>query len=809
MNKVTKLSSKKRLVILDSHAILHRAYHAIQGLATASGEPTGALFGLTSMLLRVTNDLKPDYLVACRDLPGGTFRHEQFAEYKGTRAETDSDLVSQLQKATEVFEAFGVPVYCSPGFEADDCLGTIVAQMRDRDDVDIVIATGDMDTLQLVGDGVSVYTFGRGMSETITYDTNRVRERYGFGPEHVIDYKALRGDPSDNIPGVKGIGEKTATDMIVNFGSLDNLYTTLERDESKLAKAGIKPRMIELLKAGKESAYMSYKLATIHLDAPITFTVPEKHWSVGDNIATIEALCEQYEFNSLKTRVQSIAKKVTLENEKKGLATTESLFGSAPEYVDEERPSDTEVAETGLALWLLRSDLSNPTLADILAASKQKTFAAARTSIMADLETTGRLSEVYTTIEKPLIAITRRMHEVGVCVDVAYLKTLETEYAHELADLEKQIHIHAGHEFNIASPKQLGVVLYDELGLTPEKAKKTASGARTTREDELDKMRGMHPIVDAVLRYRELAKLLSTYIEKIPTMVGGDGRLHATFVAAGTTTGRMSSENPNLQNIPIKTDHGRRIRRAFIAEDGYTLVALDYSQIELRLAAIISGDEKLIQVFRDGGDVHTIVASEVFGVAPHDVTSDMRRKAKIINFGILYGMGVNALRGNLGADTSREQASDFLAAYFRQFPRLREYIDKTKFEARDKGYTETLFGRRRHFPGFKSSMPSVVAQAERMAINAPIQGSQADIIKLAMIEADRLIQEKFSHDTVRLVLQVHDELVYEIKETMSAEATIAIKYVMETVIAPALLHGVPLRAEAAVGPNWGEMSEVE
>jgi DNA polymerase-1 len=802
-----KLSSKKRVVILDSHAILHRSYHAIPGLATTSGEPTGALFGVASMLLRIGKDLKPDYVIACRDLPGGTFRHTQYEEYKGTRAQIDDALISQLQKAPEVFKAFGVPVYEAPGFEADDCVGTIVYQLRDRDDLDIVIATGDMDTLQLVRDGVSVYTFGKGISETITYDRDRVMERYGFGPEHVIDYKALRGDPSDNIPGIKGIGEKTATDMIVNFGSLDNIYKTLEKNEDLLVKAGIKARMIELLRNGKESAYMSYSLATIRHDTPITFTLPDHDWRVSDHIETAMAMCEELEFNSFKTRLQALAKQDAAKNQ--------SSFGDMFEnsVADESRVQEevdpVQLKEASVGIWLLRSDISNPSLEDILLATKKKTFREAYEYIFEEIKKTGRLQEVYDTIEKPLIEIVDRMHTDGVRVDVPYLKTLSVEYSKELKSIEKRIHKHAGHEFNISSPKQLGVVLYDELGLTLEKQKKTASGARTTREDELVKMAGQHPIIEDVLAYRELSKLLSTYIEKIPALVESDGRLHAYFLQAGTTTGRMASESPNLQNIPIKTEYGRRIRGAFKAGEGNVMVSLDYSQVELRIAAAISGDEKLIKTFQENQDVHTTVASEVFGVDPQHVTSDMRRKAKVINFGILYGMGVNALRGSLGSDVSRTQASEFLDAYFKKFPRLREYIDKTKFDAQQNGYTETLFGRRRYFAGFKTNQSALIAQAERMAINAPIQGTQADIIKLAMIQTSEMIHQKYSKETVRLVLQVHDELVYEMEKSVAMKATHDIKYIMEHIIAPEMIAQVPLVVDAAEGPSWGEMKDIE
>ena len=793
------MARKHRLVILDSHALLHRAYHAIQGLTTQSGEPTGALFGLASFLLRVTHDLKPDYLIATRDLPGGTFRHEKFTEYKGTRGESDHDLIVQLERAPDVFEAFGVPVYSAPGFEADDCIGTIVNELKDRHDIDIIIATGDMDTLQLVREGVSVFTFRKGITDTILYDPDRVRERYGFGPEYVIDYKALRGDPSDNIPGIKGIGEKTATELIEHFGSIDDIYATLETTPEVFERAGIKARMVELLMNSKESAYLSRELATIHSGAPIQFEIPTRMWHAREHIDTITTLCDRYEFDSLKKRVATLSGQMEAQEE---IKTDISDIA-----VSENESDDSLLSEASIALWLLHSDLTDPSREDILAATKTKNLDDAYRMLTKQMHETGRTYEVFDTIERPLIPIIARMHVDGIEINSVYLKQLSLEYSKELASIEKKIYEYAGHEFNIGSPKQLAVVLYDELSLIPEKQRKTATGARTTREDELVKMSDMHPIIGEVLSYRELSKLLSTYIDKIPSMVTQDRRLHARFVQAGTTTGRMASTDPNLQNIPIKTEYGRRIRTAFCAARGYVLAGFDYSQIELRIAAVLSGDEKLIDVFRRGGDIHTTVASEVFGVAPTMVTSDMRRKAKIINFGILYGMGVNALKVNLGSDTTRSQASEFLDNYFKQFPCLRTYIDTTIFDARKNGYTETLFGRRRHFPGFNSSLPGVVAQTERMAINAPIQGTQADIIKRAMVEADGCIAERFSHEKVKLLLQVHDELIYEIHESVADKAIADIREIMQCVVAPELFAHVPLTVDVAVGPNWGEMNE--
>jgi DNA polymerase-1 len=804
--KITKKDGKTmRIILLDSHAILHRAYHALPDFSSTKGEPTGALYGLITMMLRITDDLKPDYLIATRDLPGGTHRHDLFEAYKGTRVKTEDALISQLERAPEVFKAFGIPTYQAPGYEADDCLGTIVHELKGRDDIETIIASGDMDTLQLVSPHVRVYTMRKGINDTILYDDERVRERYGFGPESVVDYKALRGDPSDNIPGVKGIGEKTATELIQAFGTLENIYIAVDKDPESLKAAGIKPRIIDLLKEHRAEADLSKTLATISHDAPIEFKVPEKKWQLADHLETINALCDELEFKSLKERVRMAART--------NVMAAEDGEEELPEddAVEREPVDALSLAETSVATWLLHSETNNPDLEDILQMTQETDFEKASQKIFAQLKETGRLQSVYDDIERPLIPVVNRMKVDGVALDVPYLKKLAKEYNKELGDIAGKIYQAAGHEFNIASPKQLGTVLYDELKITPEKQKKTATGARTTREEELVKLAPGNPIISDILKFRELQKLLGTYVEKMPALIGEDGRLHATFLQAGAATGRMASENPGLQNIPIKTEYGRRIRNAFIAAPGSVLVSIDYSQIELRIAAGLSGDEKLIAVFKNGEDVHTEVAARVFNVPHSEVTKDMRRKAKVINFGILYGMGVNALRANLsegGTDVSREESAQYLSEYFKNFSGLREWIDKTKFEAAKNGYTETLFGRRRYFPGFKSSLPGMVAQAERMAVNAPIQGTQADIIKLAMVQCDELIEKNDWRGKVKLTMQVHDELVFEIAEDMAEKTALMLKKVMEDAAPSERLSGVPIIAEASIGMNWGEMRKI-
>ncbi|MHB1086874.1 MAG: DNA polymerase, partial [Minisyncoccota bacterium] len=526
---------------------------------------------------------------------------------------------------------------------------------------------------------------------------------------------------------------------------------------------------------------------------PIHFELPKRHWHIEDHAGSIVPILDELEFRALKERLRDSLK---IEDEEK------SADFSGKE-VDQ-----GALQETSLALWLLRSDLTTPDVQDILNFASTDDFEKARESIFTTLRETGKLIAVYESIEKPLMAIVRKMNEVGIRVDAEYLKKLSKEYTKGLGEIAGRIYRHAGHEFNINSPKQLGDVLFDELKIGSGKQKKTATGARTTKEEELSKMADLHPVIGDILAYRELQKLLSTYIEKIPALIGTDGRLHAEFLQAGTTTGRMSSQNPNLQNIPIRTEYGKRIREAFVADKGYVLAAIDYSQIELRIAAGLSGDEKLTEIFKKGGDVHTAVAAQVFSVPPEHVDREMRRRAKVINFGILYGMGVNALRANLGSSVSREEAAKFLEDYFKNFSGIARYMENTKAEAARLGYTETLFGRRRYFPGFQSALPNLRAQAERMAINAPIQGTQADIIKRAMVEADTLILKEKWENKARLLLQVHDELVYEVEEKDAEQIARTLRNVMENVVDPKLLGGVPIIAEIALGKDWGNVKRI-
>lgn len=785
---MVKNKAKKTLVLLDVHAILHRAYHALPEFESSKGEPTGALYGLCTLLIKLVKDLKPDYIVACYDLQGGTFRHDVYDGYKDGRKKTDDALVLQLERSKDVFKAMNIPMYSSPGFEADDMLGTIVAKTKDNADLDTVIASGDMDTMQLIDDDkVRVYTLKKGIKDTIIYNEDAVKERFGFGPKLLPDYKGLRGDPSDNIIGIAGIGEKTATDLIVNFGSIEDIYKKLKKDEKAFEKAGIKKRIIELLKAGEEEALFSKMLATIRHDAPIHFTVPEKVWRDDIDMKKVQELFVEFEFRQLGSKIAEV---LSLE---------------VPESITKEEDPE-EIKEVGLMLWVVDSNKTTPDLNDILSYTRTNTLAEAGT-VLEKMIKDQNISFVYEEIEKPLLSITKQMKEIGIKIDTERLKLLSKDYHKELSSLEKKIWKIVGEEFNISSPKQLGEMLFVKMGLKPKNQKKTASGGFSTKESELEKLKEEHPIAGLILEYRELSKLLGTYIDTIPTQVDEHNRLHSDFLQAGSATGRMASQNPNLQNIPNKTDLGREIRKSFIAEKGYKLVSFDYSQMELRIAAFLSGDKKLIEIFKDGLDVHTAVASEVFGVPMGEVNKTMRIKAKVINFGVMYGMGVTALQKNIG--TSREEAQQFLDGYFNKFSELALYLENVKRETAQKGYTETFFGRRRYFPDIHSKLPFMKASAERMAINAPVQGTGADIVKLAMIEVDKFIKRKNLEKDVRLLLQVHDELVYEIKENIISSISPEIKSMMEDVVDSKKTYGVKVSANSSKGDNWGEMEEIK
>jgi len=786
MKKTEEKISKKTIVLLDSHAIIHRAYHALPNFANSEGAPTGALYGLLSMIIRIIEELKPDYIVAAYDLPKPTFRHHAYDQYKAGRVAADDDLIKQLITSREVFGALGIPVLDAEGFEADDVIGTLVGKLKGIEGLSVIIASGDMDTLQLVeGKKVQVFTLKKGITDTVLYDEDAVKERYGFGPLQLIDYKGLRGDPSDNIIGVPGIGEKTATTILQQFHSVEGLYEALEKDPANGKKAGLTDRIVKILLEHKDDAYFSKTLATIRFDAPIEYVLPEKTFLESVSEEAILELIAKYEFSSLTARAKRVFHFETI----------------APQ----EDIDPTLLREASVGLWVLSSEQTNAPYDVILERTRKKTLAEAMTSIEEELKR-RELLNLFEKIEKPLIPIVAEMEHFGIMIDQDYFRTLQVRMKEQLNSIEKSISEQTGVTINLNSPKQLSELLFTTLELAP-KGKRKASGAFTTNAEQLEELRDAHPIIPLILEYREVQKLLTTYVEALLGHVKEDGRVHATFLQHGTTTGRFSSANPNLQNIPIKGTSGKEIRHGFIAGPGNVYIGSDYSQIELRVLAILSGDEQLIETFRKGEDIHMSVASAMFKVPFNEVTNDMRRKAKVINFGILYGMGITALQKNLG--TTRAEAQTFYNAYFAAFPKIHDYLESTKEYAKTHGYTETLFGRRRYFPGINASAAFLRAMAERMATNAPIQGTNADVVKIAIELIDADLKAAGLIDQVHLILQIHDELVYEVAESVQDKAEKIITEAMNAVFdrSPIAITvpTVPLAVSVGIGKRLDDL----
>ena len=799
----TNRTQKKLLLLLDAHAIIHRAYHALPDFATRDGIPTGALYGFASMIFKIVDDFNPDYLVACYDLPGKTFRHEAYDNYKGTRSKTDDALTAQFQATRELCGYLGIPIYDTPGFEADDMLGTIAEQMKSEQDLDIVIASGDMDTLQLVeGTRVRVFTLKRGLNDTVIYDENAVHTRFGFGPERIPDYKGLRGDPSDNIPGVKGIGEKAAELILQNFENIENCYAVIETSLEQAKERGLSDRIINLLQEGKENAEFSKILATIRRDAPITFTLPEHSWRESIVFDELQNFFDRYEFRGLRDRVNKLRNSDSIETKTSGEHENfETPTVNAPAIIDEQ-----QLHLSSIALWVLDADYKEASLEDILFYTKEKTFPLAQKKIFEELAQHPELKAIFEHIESPLINIIDRMQKRGVLINTDFFTELSDEYRTELNKLEKRIHEVSLIEFNVRSPKQLSEVLFETLKLPTKKIKKSSkTGVYSTNSDTLEKLQGTHEVVDLIIHYRELDKLLSTYLDNLPLLVAQDGRLHPRFIQNGTTTGRFSSKDPNVQNIPTRTDIGRRIREGFVAQTGYQLVSFDYSQIELRCLAMLSADPVLKQIFIEGQDIHTAVASLIGNVPYDQVDRELRRKAKIVNFGILYGMGVNSLHKQMEGD--RKEAQLFHLGFFEKFPEATRYLEETKEHARNHGYTTTLFGRRRPFKDINSKLPFIRAAAERMALNAPIQGTSADMIKLAMISVDQYLRKEKAIDA-SLVLQIHDEIIYEVREKDVETFISKVIPLMEEALSNSYLgyqSDIPLVVHTSHGLSWGDL----
>ncbi len=771
-------SKLKTIVLLDAHAILHRGYHAMQGFATRDGKPTGALYGFITMVLRIYEDIKPDYIAACFDLPKPTFRHISYDGYKAGRSKTDDALITQIQEAYALCDALCIPIYKEEGFEADDLLGTLAEQLKKQTNTRVIIASGDMDTFQLIDDDiVTVYTLKKA-NEAALFNSQSIIDRFGFGPEYIPDYKGLSGDTSDNIIGIKGIGDKTATELIKRYGTIEEMYTVLKKERQTLLDAGFKERIVKLLEEGEEDALFSKTLATIRRDASSVYVEPEKMWKDILDVTKYQEMCDLYEFRSLRNRLHGV------KGEEK-----EDEVGVSVAYHDLE--------EMRVMVNLLHSEMTNASFIDIQNVAQVSEVSKVK-EVLGEMLAKENLTDLFLTVEKPIIEILKEMQKVGITLDVEKLGKMSKDLHAQVTVLETKIHTLAGGEFNIASPKQLGDVLYEKMGLG-SKIKKTKTGQKSTNVTELEKIVGEHDIVPLILEYRELTKLLSTYVDLLPTFVKDDGKIHAHYIQTGAGTGRFACEDPNLQNLPVKSVLGQKVRGAFVASPGKVLLSCDYAQIDLRSAAILSGDENLVEIFTKGIDVHTGTAARVFGVVEKDVTSDMRRKAKAINFGILYGMGVTALKEGMGVE--RKEAQDFFDQYKSTFVRLMQYLEEVKAEAWKKGYTTTLLGRRCEVPLLKSPLPFLRAQGERIAMNAPIQGTSADIVKLAMIDATEYFKEKNLSGKADLLLQIHDELIFEIDSELAEEVASQLAKILENVLKKRDLTDIPLIVSKSLGQD--------
>ncbi|MBI2676768.1 MAG: DNA polymerase I [Candidatus Yanofskybacteria bacterium] len=871
----------KKLILIDANALVHRAFHALPPLTSPQGMIVNAVYGFTSVLLKTIKDMQPDYMAAAFDLAGPTFRHEEFEEYKAHRQKAPDELYAQIPLIKEVLQSFGVEIFEKEGFEADDLIGSLAEKskkIQQDDGLQTIILTGDLDTLQLVEeDKVVVFTLRKGVTDTVIYNEKGVKERYGLEPYQVVDFKGLKGDPSDNIPGVPGIGEKTAITLLQKYGTIENLYKELAKIKEFKKGDAISVKLAEKLKENEKQAIFSKKLATIVTNLDIDFSLEKVSWKNKYDKTTVIQILKKLGFNSLLARLpngraplselDTIKNKNQAENqgsEQKSLGFNESqplilqnsdpnavyLNGNTtiPEKVSSRLKDileDKSIAkrghnlkpvvkllldqgvriknldfDTAVASYLVRPELKNYDLDKIYFVEFAQSFTdmgSALPKLVKVLEKKLKekeLLKVFEEIEMPLIPVLAEVERNGIKIDTAGLEKLSEKVNYEITGLEKKIYEQArlpdeqaGQEFNINSPQQLGEILFDKLQLKT-RVKKTSGGARSTAVSELEKLVDEHPIIELIMQYRELQKLKTTYIEPFPALINRkDHRIHTTYNQMGTVTGRLSSQDPNLQNIPVRTELGQEFRKAFVAENGWQLLSLDYSQIELRIAAYLSGDRKMLEAFQNKEDIHTRTAAEVFEVSPDKVTPQMRRQAKALNFGILFGMGVLGFARSAGVDKMR--AREFITKYLKKFSGMAAYMEKAKTEAREKGFVQTYFGRRRDLPEINSSMPHMVAQAERMAVNAPIQGTEADIMKLAMIGVYNFIHENKLEDEAKILLQVHDELLCEVKEEKTAKIALKFKEIMENIWSPNAQKGqvkVPVVVETKVGRNWSEMS---
>lgn len=869
---------KKKFVILDGSSLLYRAFYAVPLLTAPTGEYTNAVYGFANMLTKLLQEIKPDKLVIAFDKGKKTFRNEMYAEYKGTRKPTPAELLSQIPLLHTMAEAWGISLVELAGYEADDIIGTLSTKAAARG-YDAYVVTGDRDALQLVRPNLRVLLTKKGITELADYDEAKFQEEYGFPPLKLIDLKGLMGDASDNIPGIPGVGQKTAAKLLLAYGSVEEVLAHADEVSGK--------KLQEKIKTNSEQAVLSKKLATIDCQAPVDFA--EEEYSLTPDIKKLQAFCQRYGLKTVLKNIEKIYQNVAASD------SQGSLFAEPPEavipaytvvetamqaaaFLQEAKNSDRlaftciyhgntdrkkilgiafaygeknvyvpsvspayrvaksifaeEIAkvtfdvkqfyhveenlagsifDVEMAAYLLHSG-AGCALSEITAQYLDgQNIAKGKNPIeqcVADNAVLLPLAEVlsqkirqenleslYEEIELPLIKVLASMEKTGVYLDKEKLQEEKAVVAAKLADLEKLIYEQAGCEFNLNSPKQLSEVLFEKLQLPA--GKKTKSGYSTNAE-VLEKLRGEHPVINNILSYRMWNKLKSTYLDSMETLISPyTARIHTSFNQMVTTTGRLSSSDPNLQNIPVRTEEGKKIRMLFVPGDGYScLIAADYSQIELRLLAHMSEDEHLIAAFKSGEDIHARTAAEVFGVELGDVTPEMRRHAKAVNFGIVYGISDYGLAKDI--NVSRKQAAEYIAKYFERYAGVKAYLDKLIADARKNGFVTTMFNRRRDLPAISSSNFNQRSLAERMAMNTPIQGTAADVIKLAMIAVDKKLREKNLQS--RMLLQVHDELVIE----AAAGEEETVKEILRSEMENVVKLSVPLTVDISEGKNWAE-----
>jgi DNA polymerase I len=917
------------LLLVDGHNLVYRAFFAMPALSNSRGEMTNAAYGFTSMLFKALNEHQPTYAIAAFDPPGLTFRHDEFAEYKAQRAATPTELIHQFPWAREIVATLGIPIVEVPSFEADDVIGTLARKAEARG-LKVVILTGDIDVLQLVTDNVVVFASRRGLSDTIVYDLDKVRERFGFEPPLVVDYKALQGDPSDNIPGVPGIGEKTALSLVREYGPLESILAAVpsmkpgrvrraleeHADQARLSKrtATIRADMdipLELEPArlyhydetavrelfdrlefrsllprlpgressngsgagagagvapGPEQAHMTFERAEeTALDVDVT-VIRDAHAAA----TAVEALRAAAGGVAVRTVVEGPARRHQIvgvalapidgqatayylpvaHSEEEGSAAAEALAAVGALLADPAVPKSgydlkrellawhgrgVDLLRIGvdvmLAAYLVNTRLRVPAL-DVLAkdlcgirmeaeeallGSGRSKVSIAEVGVEAAAAYFGRwvaavplvrdalqplldaqgVRPLLEEIETPLVPILAAMEVRGVSVDCDLLQRISGELYQRIIQIERELDEVAGYTFNPGSTQQLARFLYDDLGLASGRRTKTG---RSTDADTLEALRAEHPIIELILEWRQLTKLKSTYVDALPLLCGADSRIHTSFNQAVATTGRLSSSDPNLQNIPVRTEWGQRIRRAFRADPGFKLVSADYSQVELRVLAHVTGESELIEAFARGEDIHRRTAAEVYAVAPEQVTPDMRRIAKVVNFGVVYGLSEFGLSRDTGM--SQEDARAFIDAYFANFPAVTRYLERVRNHAREWGWVETFMGRRRSITDIRAANRQLRLAAERMAVNMPIQGGAADIMKRAMILVDASLRENLLSS--RMLLQVHDELLLE----APLDEVDALVRVLRAAMGAAAELAVPLEVDVKVGDTWGDMTVV-